>query len=344
CVGCHEQRTRAPHPRKSSLLEAMKRPPSRIEPYKDLPDVLDFPRDIQPILEKHCVKCHGYEKNGEHGPMSGGVILAGDHGPMFSHSYVNLTIHKQVADGRNQPKSNYPPYTLGSSASPLMHKIEKHHNGVKLTEKEKDTIRLWIEIGAPYPGTYAALGGGMIGGYAENIQNHTDYHWPSTKLAAQTMNKRCDSCHTEARRLPHALSDENNFSFWMIDTSDPRMKYIRHVLFNLSHPERSLMLLAPLAKEAGGYGICDQNNEKPVFASADDPGYQAILKMCSDGKGYLEKIKRFDMPGFIPPKPYIREMKRYGILSKDLPENTVIDFYKTDQDYWRSLWYQPTGK
>ncbi len=27
-------------------------------------------------------------------------------------------------------------------------------------------------------------------------------------------------------------------------------------LYNLSHPEKSMILLAPLAKDAGGYGWC----------------------------------------------------------------------------------------
>ena len=344
CLGCHEQRTKSGTNINTSALMALDRQPSKIKPVPDVPDVIDFPRDIQPILDKHCVTCHGYEKNGKHGPMAAGIILAGDHGPMFSHSYVNLTIHQQVADGRNQPKSNYPPYALGSSASPLMHKIEKHHNGVKLTKKEKNTVRLWIEVGAPYPGTYAALGAGMIGGYAENTQIHTDFDWHSRKNFVEAINKRCASCHKDSKQLPLALSDENKFSFWQINSADPRMRYIRHLLFNLSRPQKSLMLLAPLAKEAGGFGMCRPADQSPVFASTDDPDYQAILKLCTDGKDYLAKIKRFDMPGFIPPRPYIREMKRYGVLPADLPENTVIDFYKTDQSYWRSLWYQPVGK
>ena len=36
------------------------------------------------------------------------------------------------------------------------------------TSIEMKMLRLWIEVGAPYPGTYAALGCGSIGGYLEN--------------------------------------------------------------------------------------------------------------------------------------------------------------------------------
>ena len=46
-----------------------------------------------------------------------------------------------------------------------MAKLEPPRHDVKLSPLEKKTVRLGIEIGAPYPGTYAALGCGMIGGY-----------------------------------------------------------------------------------------------------------------------------------------------------------------------------------
>ena len=46
------------------------------------------------------------------------------------------------------------------------------------------------------------------------------------------------------------------------------------------------------------------------------------------------------MPGFLPRPQYVREMKRYGVLPADQPDDTPIDVYATDQAYWRSLWYQ----
>jgi hypothetical protein len=338
CVGCHEPRTQTPaNPDRTALLALQKRP-HRARPIEGVPDVIDFPRDIQPILDRHCLKCHDYDKR------EGGVILTGDHGPMFSHSYVTLTIRKQVADGRNRPVSNYAPYTLGSAASPLMHKIEKGHNGVKLSEHEKRLVRLWIDSAAAYPGTYAALGNGMIGGYAENQQNHTDFDWPSTKRAAEAMQTRCDSCHTDNRQLPHALSDENGLSFWDPSWDDPRLRFSRHLMFNLSRPEKSLVLLAPLAKEAGGYGTCQvtaaDGTAKPVFAGIGDPGYQALLAMCVEGQDYLQKVRRFDMPGFVPPDAYVREMKRYGVLSADFVADAELDIYATDRAYWQSLWHK----
>ena len=43
----------------------------------------------------------------------------------------------------------------------------------------------------------------------------------------------------------------------------------------------------------------------------------------------------------MPAVHYVREMKKYGILPADLPEDADIDVYATDRAYWRSLWYRP---
>ena len=138
CVGCHEERTQTPlNMAATNTPLALLRKLSEIEKIPDIPDVFDFPRDIQPILDRHCVGCHDYETHDgyEHGPRAGGVILTGDRGPMFSHSYASLTVYGQVADGRNRAVSNYPPRALGAVASPLMHKILERHHGVNLPNR-----------------------------------------------------------------------------------------------------------------------------------------------------------------------------------------------------------------
>jgi len=339
CVGCHEQRTRTPVNRGRNTLQAARRPPSKITPISGIPEVFDFPRDIQPILNKHCVGCHGYEATpavllreneaAGGGPRAGGVILIGDRGPIYSHSYYNLTVQRQFADGRNLPKSNLPPRSIGTSVSPLMKKLDGSHYSVKAMPHEQDMVRYWIEAGAPYPGTYAALGSGMIGGYGENKQDISDRQWPSSIAAAEVVQRRCAHCHNKSLSLPRALSDG----------------HLRHLVYNLTHPEKSLILLAPLSSEAGGYGLC-RHRGKPdesvtVFADTNDPDYQKILALCSAGKKHLEHIKRFDMPDFRPLPSYVREMKRYGILPKDLAADANIDVYVTDRAYWQSLWYKP---
>ncbi|MDD4869179.1 MAG: discoidin domain-containing protein [Kiritimatiellae bacterium] len=345
CVGCHEQRVKTPLAAGTNRKMAMTRQPSHIEPIKDVPDIIDFPRDIQPILNDLCVKCHDYEKTDKGGPRSGKLILSGDRGPMFSHSYYMMTIARLFSDGRNQARSNYEPRTLGSSASKILTRLDGSHHDVKASPVQKKILRLWIESGAAYPGTYAALGSGMIGGYSQNRQVNTDLEWPTTRDGAQVIDKRCVSCHNEpGRLLPKSISDERGISFWQPNIGDPRLNTSRHIVFNLSRPDKSILLLAPLSRKAGGWGLCHTSNTneyREIFADKNDPDYQKLLAMCVAGKEHLEQIKRFDMPDFKPRPEWIREMKRYGILSKTTGSNDMINVYKVEKKYWESLWCQP---
>jgi len=345
CVGCHEPRVRAPSA-SASQVQALRRAPSEIQPIAGAPEVFDFPRDVQPVLDALCVSCHGYEKTPAGGPRAGRIILSGDRGPMFSHSYYTLTTAGLFSDGRNQARSNYAPRTLGSSASRILTMLDGSHYGVQAAAAQKQILRLWIDAGAPYPGTYAALGSGMIGGYDQNNLVNTDLGWPATKAASQVLTQRCAGCHQSepSRLLPLNLSDERGVSFWQPDMRDPKMRTSRHIVLNLTRPEKSILLLAPLAESAGGWGLCRDPKTKAraeVFAGAADPDYQKLLAMCVAGKERLEPIKRFDMPGFKPRPEWVREMKRYGILPESLKPDDCIDVYETERRYWRSLWYKP---
>ncbi len=340
CLGCHEQRTRAPANVGSKSIAALRRPAEKITTIPGIPDVFDYPRDIQPILDKHCLKCHDYDKR------RGGVILSGDRGPIYSHSYYTLTVrNQQVIDGRDRKRTNLAPRTVGTSASPLMKKLDGGHHDVKLTAREQDMFRYWIEAGAPYPGTYAALGTGMIGGFPKSKLDTSDRAWPSSIAAAKAIERRCLGCHNKSLPMPRFISDNLDLVLSNPSFDDVRCKMSRHVMFNLTRPEKSLLLLAPLSRRSGGYGLCrsrnkDKSEEHSIFADTNDPDYQKILAVCTDGRDYLENIKRFDMPGFMPTLQYVREMRRYGVIADDTAVS-AIDVYQTDKAYWRSHWYSP---
>ncbi|MCC7337581.1 MAG: hypothetical protein IT422_21015 [Pirellulaceae bacterium] len=337
CVGCHEKRgtTASTVVADPGGLLALQRAASIPEPMSDIPEVFDFPRDIQPILDQHCVRCHNQSES------AGDAVLTGDRGPMFSHSYVNLTLHQQFVDGRNLPKSNYAPRTIGATASSLMNKLDGAHYDVKLSSHEQKLIRYWIETGACYPGTYAALGHGSIGGYQQNNQVHEDKDWPTSASFSRVVAQRCTACHQRELNLPTpiSMSDEIGISFWDFDVTDKRFKFSRHRMFNLSEPQNSRFVLGPLAEGAGGLGLCSD----VVFADKNDGDYQDLLTHIEAGKEYLEsKLTRFDMPNFRPRDEYFRQMKQYGILPDCFdPQTDPFDVYQLDRAYWQSLWYRP---
>ncbi len=365
CVGCHEARSMPPPPQPEASLLALQRPPSRIQPVPGNPSIFDYPRDIQPIWDRHCLSCHDVDR------YAGRALLTGDQGPMFTHSYFTLISRLQVADGRDLARGNYPPYTIGSSASYLIDKLTGGHHEVRLDAEELRRVMLWIDAAATFPGTYAALGSGMLGPYAalqygtKPLQDYAD--WPAQREARRAMSRRCAACHTESSRLPSSPADDLGLRLhhlaygtgrprfwtppwleppdpagprpgsqdWMRQHADPRLQFSRHILYNLSRPEKSLLVRAPLATAAGGYELCGQ-----VFTSTEDADFQAIVAGIEEAKAYLETIGRFNLPGFRPEPEYIREMQRYGILPPDHQPDDPIDVYQTDRRYWESLWHQ----
>ncbi len=332
CIGCHEKRSGTPRSGRFTL--AMKHGPSKIEPLEGIPGVFDFPRDIQPILDRHCVDCHDYTAGKKGGPRAGGVILTGDRAGIYSHSYYTLSYRFEFMDGLNAD-GNRPPRSIGTSASPIMKRLDGEHYGAKLSAHEKDMIRYWIEDAATYPGTYASLGCGMAKG----------------ESLAPILKRRCAACHTADRlKLPTGPLDIIIPGFWgggRKNRDHPNNDRSSQIVYNLSRPEYSLMLLAPLSKEAGGYGICrplkakKDDARKPIFADKNDPDYKAMLVKIEAGKAELDRIKRFDMPGFRPNEHYIREMQVYGILPKNLDPAAPLDPYEIDERYWRSHWHVP---
>ncbi|UCG48027.1 MAG: hypothetical protein JSU94_21430 [Phycisphaerales bacterium] len=332
CVGCHEGRTLTPASIAGNTLMAVRRAPSQIKSFQPLPDVLDFRRDIQPILNEHCISCHSYAEPG------GRVVLADDLGPRWSISYYSLLATGQVADGRNG-FGNQKPRTIGSSASELLQKIDGSHYDVTATPAQWRTVWLWLESGAPYAGTYAAL---------RNAADQAKEGLLHSVFGSPVMNRRCRQCHgvgKEAPRLPLTMSQQERSALVRRLKTAPHERIVQkddhrfsaHVLLNISSPENSALLLGPLPASAGGWGTC-----RHQFSGRDDAEYQALLGSIRTGKERLAGTAVYGMAGFKPNRQYVREMKRFGVLGPrfDLTAEP-LDFFETDERYWKLFWYRP---
>jgi hypothetical protein len=191
----------------------------------------------------------------------------------------------------------------------------------------------------------------MIGGF--EIVDHSirldrsDTQWPAVQAAMQALTRRCGACHDERMPLPLSPSHLVGPGGWGsafrgqppwvdLTADDVRRRWARDLMYNLVRPEKSLLLLAPLARSAGGYEACG----KAVFAGTGDADYQAVLRAVRQAKDRLDHIKRFDMPGFRPRAEYVREMKKFGILPAGQPDDAAIDVYATERRYWESLWHR----
>ncbi len=336
CVGCHENRTDVA-PAYSDVLAA-RRPASRIEPIDGVPDIFHFPRDIQPILDRHCTRCHSQARR------AGGVVLTGELGPWFNQAYVTLRTRGLVAAGFGGVgnKGNLPPRSCGAGASKLWRMLQGGHSDVKLSDREMRMVYYWIESWMQYSGTFAALNSDG------NVR---------VPVEAKLLKRRCGSCHGTAKLDLFVYGIQGGPM-----AADQRESMGLRV--NLTRPERSLLLRAPLAVSAGGLGICRKrkalgfhegrrqpNWEIPpvepaanVFATREDPDYRAILagiRAWAD----TQRPVRVELPGFRPHAAWVRQMQRNGHLSGTFThEGKPLEFYfAVDERYYRSFWHRPNG-
>jgi hypothetical protein len=150
CVGCHEHRVTAPTARTASL--AGQRPPSTIAPGPDGSKPFNYAILVQPILDKHCVRCHGGTR------LDGGVDLTGTPAGEFTRSYLALAPRVPFSEWKGSPQANFEPLThpnrFGARASRLMQLLLKGHEGVTLSGEERERVATWMDTNALFYGTF----------------------------------------------------------------------------------------------------------------------------------------------------------------------------------------------
>jgi hypothetical protein len=153
CIGCHELRRRAPSVADGRPM-AMDHPPQTLvpQPGDTGPRVVHYDADVQPILDKHCIGCHGAED------PEARLDLTGVPTGSYSRSYENFITRGLVAyaDCR-YGRSNFravPPLTHGSHRSKLAQQIRKAPCQADLSREEFIRIVTWIDANVPYYGTY----------------------------------------------------------------------------------------------------------------------------------------------------------------------------------------------
>jgi len=279
CIGCHADRNYAAAPADAKRAIAARREPQALEKPEWGVTGFSYPRIVQPVLDKHCIKCHNPRK------FCGKIDLTGDKTDFFNVSYEYLA--RQGRPGQNPYTkwiSTYNgdeanildimPKYWGSPASKLAELLRVGHpdkdgnKRVNVPPSEQKRVFVWIDLNVPYYGTSASN--------YYNLRGCRQMIPPNlNRVLAEVSKRRCASCH-KGNKIP-------------------RRPYTR-----ISNVENSEFLLAPLAKSAGGTEKCG----KAIFADKNDPDYKAILKTFDPIiKMYTDK-PRMDMPGAkLPPCP-----------------------------------------
>lgn len=164
CVGCHEDRLTTVQKQRPSL--ALRRPASKLQPWYGQPRDFNYLTEVQPVFDRYCVSCHDYGK-----PAGKKLNLSGDLGLVFNTSYLELRtksalrwypdqnadeklLVKAVDDG---PPEVLPAYAWGSHRSRLVEVIRNGHQDIKLDRESIDRVITWIDMNAPYYGSYASV-------------------------------------------------------------------------------------------------------------------------------------------------------------------------------------------
>ncbi|MEN9362242.1 MAG: hypothetical protein RL095_3777 [Verrucomicrobiota bacterium] len=214
CIGCHENKRDAAsvRPLKFSAPQEL-RPPQ----YCDYPGGFSFARSVQPVLDRHCISCHGLKENkinllGTKKEIHHNLYGAPTHLDA-SIAYLNLVPFAKIAQ-RNQQSFFSTPKDYGAHPSRLT-QILKDHHGVKLSEVESQTISAWLDLNAPKHGSWS--------------WKQPEFSTIDTKAEAELRRHIQLCCGEEVAKQP-------------IDA-----------LINRAEPEKSRILLAPLSHAAGGW-------------------------------------------------------------------------------------------
>lgn len=170
CVGCHESQNRVPAP-KSMLAATL--PIQSIEPWHGPARPFSFSREVQPVLDKHCVGCHNGEARADgqmipnfdaHQPES---VVARKEAKQparrpqrnvggFEFTATYAALHPYVR--RAGPESDYRlqfPAEWHADTSELVQMLKQGHHGVKLDAESWDRLVTWIDLNVPDHGTWS---------------------------------------------------------------------------------------------------------------------------------------------------------------------------------------------
>ena len=166
--------------------------PESLRPFYGPPRGFSFPREIQPILDRHCVPCHRdrqalpWRSDPRSSPAPDPTAsqqvafsLLGWENPeelsgrKWSDAYVALLQARPIDwpslgnPLRAEPDGKYvhwisaqsappmlPPASTGSARSPLLQLLTQGHHDVSLSREEMEKLACWIDLAVPYCGDY----------------------------------------------------------------------------------------------------------------------------------------------------------------------------------------------
>ena len=166
CVGCHEPQDSTPT-RQPPIAAA--RTVSEIKPWYGPARGFSFRREVQPVLDRHCIRCHNEQARESglsitdltdrpdvHPQSSNGDYNRAAH---FSPSYMELK--RFVRNASIESDSHMlAPRDFHADTMKLVQLLSKGHYDVVLDTESWDRIITWIDLNTPAHGTWTEVCGG----------------------------------------------------------------------------------------------------------------------------------------------------------------------------------------
>ena len=165
CVGCHERQSTSPP---AARAMAGRRAPSEIAPWYGPPRGFAFKREVQPVLDAHCVRCHDGRPRDDGRVLPDFTARAEVHpqardqgynsGTKFSPSYIAL---RSYVRGHTMESDMHllDPCEFHAATTELVQMLKKGHRGVALDTEAWERLYTWIDLNTPYHGTWREIVG-----------------------------------------------------------------------------------------------------------------------------------------------------------------------------------------
>ena len=167
CVGCHESQNSAP-PVKATLASRLE--PADIAPWFGPSRGFNYDREVQPVLDRYCAGCHNGEPrpDGTHIPNLAERAHITDYKSVFHNggrdaghfSVSYAALHRFVR--RPGLESDYhllTPMEFHADTTQLVQMLQKGHHNVKLDDEAWNRLITWIDLNAPFHGTWTEIAG-----------------------------------------------------------------------------------------------------------------------------------------------------------------------------------------
>jgi formylglycine-generating enzyme required for sulfatase activity len=145
-------------------MASLDHPPAQLTPWHGPTRGFSFNREVQPVLDRHCVRCH----NGTE-PKRPDLTLQPDAKAGSASAHYNDVAHfppaylalRTYVRGHTIESDMHllTPCEFHASTTELVRLLEAGHHGVRLDAEEWDRLNTWIDLNTPAHGTWTENAG-----------------------------------------------------------------------------------------------------------------------------------------------------------------------------------------